>query len=48
MFSSLSVRKIVRVVATSATAGTALALVFLGGPADAAEITAVLRMGRGY
>lgn len=42
MFSSLTARKVVRVVATSATAGAALALLVLGGPADAAVL------GRGF
>jgi hypothetical protein len=45
MFSSLRVRKVVRLVATSATAGTAMALLFLGGPADAATM---ITLGRGY
>ncbi|HEY0240949.1 MAG TPA: hypothetical protein VGC37_20145 [Friedmanniella sp.] len=43
MFSSLTVRKAVRITATSVAAGAAVALVFLGGPADAAVI-----LGRGY
>lgn len=42
MFSSPVVRKFARVALTSATAGAALALVFLGGSADAAVL-----MGRG-
>jgi hypothetical protein len=45
MFSSFTARKVVRVVATSATAGTALALLFLGAPADAAVVA---RLGRGF
>lgn len=44
MFSSPLARKIVRVSLTSATAGAALALVFLGGPADAA----IHLQGRGF
>ncbi len=49
MFSSLNLRKVVRLSATSVAAGATIALVFLGGPADAAEIvTYVGKMGRGY
>jgi hypothetical protein len=49
MFSSLNLRKIVRISATSAVAGAAVALVFLGGPADAATVAGhVGKMGRGY
>jgi hypothetical protein len=44
MFASPVVRKFARVAVTSVTAGAALALVFLGGPADAA----VLSQGRGF
>jgi hypothetical protein len=36
VFSSLNLRKAVRVAATSLAAGAAVTLVFLGGPADAA------------
>jgi hypothetical protein len=46
MFSSLSLRKVVRLSATSVAAGATVALVFLGGPADAA--TLVGHLGRGY
>lgn len=44
MFTSPIVRKFARVALTSATAGAALALVLLGGPADAAVHAA----GRGF
>ena len=44
MFASPVVRKFARLALTSATAGAALAVVFLGGPADAA----VLPLGRGF
>jgi hypothetical protein len=46
MFSSLSLRKVVRLSATSAAVGATVALVFLGGPADAATVVGYL--GRGY
>jgi hypothetical protein len=49
MFSSLNVRKALRLTATSVAAGATVALVFLGGPADAAQVaTFVTRAGRGY
>ncbi|GAA3580448.1 hypothetical protein GCM10022197_42840 [Microlunatus spumicola] len=49
MFSSLNLRKVVRVSATSVVAGGTLALVFLGGPADAATVAGyVVKAGRGY
>ena len=48
MFSSLNLRKAVRVAATSTVAGAALAVVFLGGSADAATVTGVIFQGRGY
>ncbi|SER16786.1 hypothetical protein [Microlunatus flavus] len=48
MFSSLNVRKAVRVAATSTVAGATLALVFLGGSADAATVTGAIFAGRGY
>ena len=49
MFSSLNLRKVARLTATSVAAGAAVALVFLGGPADAAEVVGyVTKMGRGY
>ena len=48
MFSSLNLRKAVRVAATSTVAGAALAVVFLGGSADAATVTGVIFHGRGY
>jgi hypothetical protein len=48
MFSSLNLRKVVRLTATSVVAGAAVALVFLGGPADAAELASLAtRAGRG-
>lgn len=43
MLSSATARKVVRLAVTSATAGAALALVFLGGPADAATSEAAAR-----
>lgn len=46
MFSSITLRKAVRLSATSVLAGATVALVFLGGPADAAQH--VVAMGRGY
>jgi hypothetical protein len=48
MFSSLTIRKAARVAATSTVAGAALALVFLGAPADAATVSHVIVLGRGY
>lgn len=49
MLSSLNLRKAVRLTATSAAAGATLALVFLGGPADAAQVAGqVVKMGRGF
>jgi hypothetical protein len=49
MFASLNVRKAVRLTATSVVAGATVALVFLGGPADAAQVaTLVTKAGRGY
>jgi hypothetical protein len=49
MFSSINLRKVVRISATSATAGAVVALVLLGGPADAATVAGhVGKMGRGY
>lgn len=45
MFSSPTVRKVARVAATSAAAGTALALVLLGAPAEAATVAS---LGRGF
>lgn len=47
--SSLTLRKAVRVTATSLVAGATVAFVFLGGPADAAQTAElVVKMGRGY
>ena len=49
MFSSTTLRKALRVTVTSVAAGATVALVFLGGPADAATIVgAVSKAGRGY
>jgi hypothetical protein len=48
MFSSLNLRKLVRLSATSAAAGATIALVFLGGPADAAEVVGYIKQGRGF
>lgn len=48
MFSSLNVRKVARVVASSTVAGAAMAVVFLGGPAEAATVSKVILFGRGY
>ena len=48
MFSSLNARKVVRVAASSTVAGAALALVFLGAPADAATVSKAVLLGRGY
>ena len=49
MFSSLNLRKVARITTTSAVAGAAIALVLLGGPADAATVAGhVGKMGRGY
>jgi len=48
MSSSLSLRKLVRLSATSVTAGAVVALVFLGGPADAAELVGYIKQGRGF
>ncbi|SDU98503.1 hypothetical protein SAMN04488544_3006 [Microlunatus sagamiharensis] len=48
MFSSFNARKAVRVAATSTVAGAALALVFLGAPADAATVAKAVFQGRGY
>lgn len=45
MFSSLNLRKAVRLTTTSVLAGATVALVFLGGPADAAQ---VISAGRGF
>jgi hypothetical protein len=45
MFSSLNLRKVVRLSATSAAVGATLALVFLGGPADASTLSL---LGRGF
>jgi hypothetical protein len=46
MFSSLNLRKVVRLSATSVAAGATVALVLLGGPADAATLAG--HLGRGY
>ncbi|MGI3779919.1 MAG: hypothetical protein ACRYG2_04000 [Janthinobacterium lividum] len=43
MFSSTTFRKAARLTVTSVAAGATVALVFLGGPADAAVL-----LGRGY
>ena len=43
MFSSISLRKVARLTVTSVAAGATVAIVFLGGPADAAVF-----LGRGY
>ena len=43
MFSSVSLRKVARITVTSVAAGATVALVLLGGPADAAVV-----LGRGY
>ena len=49
MFSSVSLRKAARLTATSVLAGATVALVFLGGPADAAQVAGtVVKLGRGY
>lgn len=48
MFSSISLRKAVRLSATTVVAGATVAFVFLGGPADAATVVAVVQHGRGY
>jgi hypothetical protein len=49
MFSSVTFRKVARLTATSVAAGATVALVFLGGPADAAQVTnTVIKLGRGY
>jgi hypothetical protein len=49
MFSSLNLRKVARISATSVLAGATVAIVFLGGPADASTIaTTVVKAGRGY
>ncbi len=48
MFSSFNARKLVRLSVSSAVAGAALALVFLGAPADAATASRVVLQGRGY
>ena len=49
MFSTLNLRKVARLTATSVAAGATVALVFLGGPADAAEVVSyVTTAGRGY
>ena len=45
MNAPLKTRKIVRVAASSTVAGAALALLFLGAPADAAVL---VQLGRGY
>lgn len=46
--SSLTLRKAVRLTVTSVAAGATVALVFLGGPADAATVVGVVAQGRGY
>jgi hypothetical protein len=49
MFSSLNLRKVARVSVASVAAGATVALVFLGGPADAAEVASlVTKAGRGF
>ena len=48
MFSSLTLRKAVRLSATSVVAGATVAFIFLGGPADAAQVVRVVQLGRGY
>ena len=49
MFSSVTFRKAARLTATSVLAGATVALVFLGGPADAAQVAGtVVKMGRGF
>lgn len=49
MFSSLNLRKVVRVSVTSVAAGATVALVLIGGPADAATVVHhVGTLGRGY
>ena len=48
MFSSLNLRKAVRLSVTSVAAGATVALVFLGGPADAATVVGAIAKGRGY
>jgi hypothetical protein len=49
VFSSFNLRKVVRLSATSVAAGATVALVFLGGPADAATVVSYVgKMGRGY
>lgn len=45
MFSSFNARKVARLAATSVVAGATVALVLLGGPADAAVVIA---SGRGF
>lgn len=48
MFSSLNLRKAARLSIASVAAGATVALVFLGGPADAATIAGAIAKGRGY
>jgi hypothetical protein len=48
MFSSASLRKAARLTAASAVAGVTVAFVLLGGPADAATVAAVVKLGRGF
>lgn len=45
MISSLRLRKVVRLAATSAVAGAAVAVVFLGAPADAAVVARAASRG---
>ncbi len=47
MFASPIVRKLGRLALTSAAAGATIAIVFLGGPADAAQAATVRMGGRG-